>query len=63
MSTAIDTKMLRVQAIRWQAQGICSYELADPEGHALDPFEAGAHVDIHLPGGRSEEHTSELQSH
>ena len=51
MSTATDTKMLRVQAIRWQAQGICSYELVDPEGHAIDPFEAGAHVDIHLPGG------------
>ncbi len=51
MSTATDTQLLRVQAIRWQAQGICSYELVDPEGHALKPFEAGAHVDVHLPGG------------
>ena len=51
MSATTDTKQLRVQAIRWQAQGICSYELVDPEGHALEPFEAGAHVDLHLPGG------------
>lgn len=51
MSAVSDTKKLRVQAIRWQAQGICSYELVDPEGQALEPFEAGAHVDVHLPGG------------
>lgn len=51
MSASVDTKQLRVQAIRWQAQGICSYELVDPEDQALEPFEAGAHVDLHLPGG------------
>jgi ferredoxin-NADP reductase len=50
MSAKTETKQLRVQAIRWQAQGIFSYELVDPEGHALEPFEAGAHVDLHLPG-------------
>jgi vanillate O-demethylase ferredoxin subunit len=51
MSATADTKQLRVQAIRWQAQGICSFELIDPEDQALEPFEAGAHVDLHLPGG------------
>jgi vanillate O-demethylase ferredoxin subunit len=51
MSTALETRQLMVRAIRWQAKGICSYELVDPEGHALEPFEAGAHVDMHLPGG------------
>jgi vanillate O-demethylase ferredoxin subunit len=51
MSATDDKKQLRVQAIRWQAQGICSFELVDPEGQALEPFEAGAHVDLHLPGG------------
>jgi ferredoxin-NADP reductase len=51
MNIAPHTKQLRVQAIRWQAQGICSYELVDPQGHAVEPFEAGAHVDLHLPGG------------
>ncbi len=51
MSATDDKKQLRVQAIRWQAQGICSFELVDPEGQALESFEAGAHVDLHLPGG------------
>ena len=51
MSNATDTKKLRVQAIRWQAQGICSFELVDPNGHALESVDAGAHVDVHLPGG------------
>ena len=51
MSATSDTKQLRVQAIRWQAQGICSFDLVDPEDQALEPFEAGAHVDLHLPGG------------
>jgi vanillate O-demethylase ferredoxin subunit len=51
MNTTPNTQKLRLQAIRWQAQGICSYELVDPDGHALEPFEAGAHVDVYLPGG------------
>ena len=51
MSSVLATKKLRVQAIRWQAQGICSYELVDPDGHALEHYEAGAHVDLYLPGG------------
>ncbi len=42
---------VQVQAIRLEAQGICSFELADPNGHALPSFEAGAHIDVHLPGG------------
>ena len=36
MSTAVDTKQLRVQAIRWQAQSICSFELIDPDEQALE---------------------------
>ena len=42
---------LQVKSIRWEAQGICAFELVDPEGHALPSFEAGSHVDVHLPGG------------
>ena len=42
---------VQVQAIRLEAQGICSFELADPNGQALPNFEAGAHIDVHLPGG------------
>lgn len=44
-------RALQVQAIRLEAQGICSFELTDPEGQDLPTFDAGAHVDVHLPGG------------
>lgn len=42
---------LVLRGIRWQAEGIHAFELAHPEGHDLPPVEAGAHVDVHLPGG------------
>ncbi len=42
---------LRVRGIRWQAEGIHSFDLAHPEGLDLPAVEAGAHVDVHLPGG------------
>ena len=44
-------RTLQVRAIRLEALGICSFELADPHGLPLPPVEAGAHVDVHLPGG------------
>jgi vanillate O-demethylase ferredoxin subunit len=42
---------LQVRAIRLAADGIHAFELADPDGAALPPVEAGSHVDVHLPGG------------
>lgn len=33
-----------------EAEGICSYELASADGAPLPPFEAGAHIDVHLDG-------------
>lgn len=33
------------------AEGIADFELVDPAGSALPPFSAGAHLDVHLPGG------------
>lgn len=42
---------LRVKAIRWQAEGVHAFELADPDGALLPQVTAGAHVDVHLPGG------------
>ena len=42
---------LRVQAIRLQAEGIHAFELVDPDAALLPPATAGAHVDVHLPGG------------
>ena len=40
-----------VTARRTQAQDICSYELASVDGQPLPAFSAGAHIDVHLPGG------------
>lgn len=43
---------LRLRAIRWQAEGIHAFELEHPEGEPLPAWQAGAHVDVHLAGGR-----------
>lgn len=34
-----------------ETQDICSYELASVDDSALPGFSAGAHIDVHLPGG------------
>jgi tetrachlorobenzoquinone reductase len=48
VTTTID---VRLRQIRLEAEGIVSFELADAAGQALPPFDAGAHIDLHLPGG------------
>ncbi|MDB5960109.1 MAG: iron-sulfur protein [Massilia sp.] len=45
------TLSLLVRQIRFEAAGINSYELVDPNGAELPPFDAGSHLDIHLPNG------------
>ena len=40
-----------VRQIRFEGNGINSYELTDPEGRELPPFTSGAHIDIHLADG------------
>ncbi|WP_213767658.1 PDR/VanB family oxidoreductase [Caballeronia sp. dw_19] len=42
---------LRVAAIRYEAQRIHTFELRLPEGGELPPFDAGAHVNVHLGNG------------
>jgi vanillate O-demethylase ferredoxin subunit len=42
---------LRLAAVRHEAAGIHSFEFRAPDGAALPAFTAGAHVDVHLPGG------------
>jgi tetrachlorobenzoquinone reductase len=42
---------VRVRAMRWEAPGVVSLELAAPDGGGLPPFEPGAHIDLHLLGG------------
>lgn len=45
------TRCLQVRSIRLQAEGIHAFELTDPDGAELPEVSAGAHVDVHLPGG------------
>ena len=48
--------IVRVDQITREAVDINSYVLVDPEGSSLPPFEAGAHLDVHVdkedPNGR-----------
>jgi vanillate O-demethylase ferredoxin subunit len=46
-----ETLELQVRAIRLQAHNILSFELVDRAGQPLPVVQAGAHVDVHLPGG------------
>lgn len=46
-----DTLNLLVRQIRFEGVGINSYELVDPDGAPLPPFEAGAHIDVHITPG------------
>lgn len=50
---AAEAMELRVHAIGWVAEGIRSFEFRAPDGAALPPFSAGAHVDVALPGDLS----------
>lgn len=46
------TAQLRVRSITYLADEIHAYELVDPDGTALTPFTAGAHIDVFLPGSK-----------
>ncbi len=50
--TASSTLQVRVRATTYEALNILGFELVplDP-ATALPPFSAGAHIDVHLPGG------------
>ena len=45
------TRLVRISRKRTETADVCSFELADPEGKPLPPFTAGAHLDVHVPGG------------
>jgi vanillate O-demethylase ferredoxin subunit len=51
MNTSATLLPVRVASRRTEAQDICSLELVPVDGTALPAFTAGAHVDVHLPGG------------
>lgn len=45
------TLSVRVARRRDEADGIASFEFVSADGRALPAFEAGAHIDVHVPGG------------
>ena len=47
-----DTLNALVHTLRFEAQDIISIELRPLEGAQLPAFEAGAHIDLHLPNGQ-----------
>jgi ferredoxin-NADP reductase len=49
--TAEMERELRVTAMRWEADGVVSLVLTDPESKPLEAWEPGAHVDLCLPNG------------
>lgn len=50
-------RTLRVQCKSYEADGVTSVTLVDPDGGALPTWEPGAHVALHLPGGLTREYS------
>lgn len=48
MNTLLQVKVITKTML---AEGIAGYELAPQSGDQLPAFEAGAHIDVHVPGG------------
>ncbi len=48
---------VRVVRIARQTPEILSFELAHPWGRPLPAYEAGAHIDVHMPGGFSRQYS------
>jgi len=51
VSEAGRTLTVRVARITRQAEGVLAFELVHPWGRALPGYSAGAHIDVHTPGG------------
>lgn len=51
------TLTVRVERISRQTPEILAFELTHPWGHALPGYEAGAHIDVHMPGGFSRQYS------
>lgn len=48
---------VKVVSKRYETDAICLLELARPDGSALPSFSAGAHIDVHLPGGLARQYS------
>ena len=42
---------VRVAAKTLVAEGVATFDLVPVEGDSLAPFDAGAHIDVHVPDG------------
>ncbi|KQW57971.1 PDR/VanB family oxidoreductase [Variovorax sp. Root411] len=51
------TLTVRVERISRQTPEILAFELAHPWGRPLPAYEAGAHIDVHMPGGFSRQYS------
>ena len=51
------TLTVRVERISRETPEILAFELAHPWGRALPGYEAGAHIDVHMPGGLSRQYS------
>ena len=51
------TLTVRVERISRQTPEILAFELAHPWGRSLPSYEAGAHIDVHMPGGFSRQYS------
>ena len=49
--TNTDLLTLRLEAIRYAAADTHLFELVSPDGAPLPPYQPGAHIDLHMPGG------------
>jgi vanillate O-demethylase ferredoxin subunit len=47
----LTTQNVRIRRLRVETADIRSFELVAVDGQPLQPFEAGAHIDVHLDGG------------
>ncbi|MBD9668188.1 oxidoreductase [Variovorax sp. VRV01] len=51
------TLTVRVERISRETPEILAFELIHPWGRALPEYEAGAHIDVHMPGGFSRQYS------
>ncbi|MGW4464784.1 PDR/VanB family oxidoreductase [Micromonospora sp. NPDC004704] len=50
-SDPLSAMELLVTGVSWEADGVVSIRLADPDGATLPPWQPGAHLDVRLPSG------------
>ena len=51
LNSSLETLQARIVRKRNETSDICSFELHSMDGCALPVFEAGAHIDVHIPNG------------